>query len=269
MAGRSLAIITVLMALVFFLAPDAYSRTHPRTHARKHARNHVRTHVQKHAVTDAGTLRHRVMGGETVYSIGKMYNVELAQVRRLNHIKGNRIKVGQELRIPGNARPVMDAGMSAGPVEVEAGQGQEKVQEQSPSGPAAPEASEGAFTDVRVWDIERCYEGVPYRFGGSGMDGIDCSGFTKSVFDSFGLCLPRSAREQFMVGVPVDKAELKRGDLVFFSTYAKYPSHVGIYVGDGRFMHMSTSKSTLEITDLNDGYYVSNYLGARRVLSAQ
>lgn len=108
--------------------------------------------------------------------------------------------------------------------------------------------------------------GVRYVFGGSSPAGFDCSGFLWYVFKEHGITLPRTGNKQYNVGTPVAKANLKKGDLVFFETYKKGPSHSGIYLGDGTFISATSSKG-VSVASLNDPYYWgSRYLGAKRVL---
>ena len=110
------------------------------------------------------------------------------------------------------------------------------------------------------------YKGVKYRFGGASPAGFDCSGFVMYVFDKHGVKLPRTADKQYEAGKPVTKkSELKPGDLVFFETYEKGASHVGIYQGSGSFVHASSSRG-VTVSGLSESYYASRYLGARRVL---
>lgn len=109
------------------------------------------------------------------------------------------------------------------------------------------------------------YLGTPYRFGGEGANGIDCSSFIQHVFREQGIELPRTAREQSKVGSEVEPGDLRKGDLVFFHTYASYPSHVGIYLGDGKMIHASSVKGEVTISDMNTDYYRSRYLGAKRI----
>jgi len=108
---------------------------------------------------------------------------------------------------------------------------------------------------------------VPYRFGGTTLWGLDCSGFVQKAFAFLDLGLPRTAREQFREGLKIAKADLSAGDLVFFRTYAKYPSHVGIYLGDNRFIHASARDRKVTIDSLDEPYYMKHYLGATRLLS--
>jgi cell wall-associated NlpC family hydrolase len=109
---------------------------------------------------------------------------------------------------------------------------------------------------------------TPYVFGGNSPRlGLDCSSFTMYVYRKLGIKLPRTARAQFNVGIPVDVKSLKVGDLVFFRTYARFPSHVGIYIGNGKFIHFSSLFHGLAISSLSDRYYRKRFIGAKRVLS--
>lgn len=110
--------------------------------------------------------------------------------------------------------------------------------------------------------------GVPYRRGGtSAEDGFDCSGFTRHVFErTVGMVLPRRADEQARDStlVAVTRDQLKPGDLVFFNTMRRAFSHVGIYVGDGRFIHAPRTGSQVRIDDLRQAYWSKRFDGARR-----
>ena len=110
------------------------------------------------------------------------------------------------------------------------------------------------------------YLDTPYKYGGNSGKGIDCSAFTKQVFEnSLSLEIPRSAREQYRIGDEVSKDELKFGDLVFFNTTRRsFPGHVGIYLGDNQFVHASR-KLGVTVSSLDDDYYLKRYVGARRV----
>lgn len=112
--------------------------------------------------------------------------------------------------------------------------------------------------------------GVKYRFGGSSPStGFDCSGFIYYVFSNAGITLPRTSAEQYNTGEAVSKSDLKKGDLVFFTTYRSGPSHSGIYVGDNKFIHASSSNG-ISISSINDPHYWGpRYLGAKRVLDEE
>lgn len=109
--------------------------------------------------------------------------------------------------------------------------------------------------------------GERYRFGASGPNATDCSGFTQSSYRRVGVNLPRTAREQASIGKPVSRAELKPGDLVFFHTTRSGISHVGIYKGNNEFIHASSGKGHVTISKL-EGYYDRRFVTARRVRNA-
>lgn len=131
---------------------------------------------------------------------------------------------------------------------------------------AGSEVSRGSSTARLIIDNSLRFLGSPYRYGGTTAQGFDCSGFVSHVFSMADIKLPRSSREQATVGTHVDKDKLVPADLVFFKTGGSSRiNHVGIYLGDGRFIHAST-KQGIVITSLNSKYYLQNYYGARRIL---
>lgn len=110
--------------------------------------------------------------------------------------------------------------------------------------------------------------GINYRRGGTNPDsGLDCSGYVQLVFkDALGKLLPRTAKEQSQVGDAIDRNELKPGDLVFFNTMRRTFSHVGIYLGDNRFVHAPRTGAEVRVEDMSQSYWVKRYNGARRIL---
>ena len=109
--------------------------------------------------------------------------------------------------------------------------------------------------------------GVPYKYGGNSVDtGFDCSGFVRAVYEqSVGKILPRRSDEQAAATQVIDRSELKPGDLVFFNTMRRAFSHVGIYVGDGKFIHSPRSGSQVRVEDMRMSYWSTRFNGARRV----
>jgi len=107
--------------------------------------------------------------------------------------------------------------------------------------------------------------GVPYVFGGTQPNGFDCSGYVQYVFDALGIHLPRTADEQYFIGEGVEPDRLTAGDLVFFETYEPGASHVGIYLGNNQFVSACSSQG-VSIASLDNEYWNSRYIGARRVI---
>ncbi len=109
--------------------------------------------------------------------------------------------------------------------------------------------------------------GVPYKRGGNTVEtGFDCSGFVRSMFEqTIGLVLPRRAEQQAAATQNIDKSELKPGDLVFFNTMRRAFSHVGIYVGEGRFIHSPKPGAEVRVESMTNNYWTSRFDGARRV----
>lgn len=121
------------------------------------------------------------------------------------------------------------------------------------------------YQSQKVVNTAKKYIGTPYVWGGTTPKGFDCSGFTQYVFKQQGRQLPRMADQQFLTGKAVMKNNLQAGDLVFFTTYEKGASHEGIYLGEGKFIHVSSSHGVM-ISRLEEAYWQPRYLGARRVL---
>ena len=129
-----------------------------------------------------------------------------------------------------------------------------------------PDISRGSnLLARRIVQSSMQYIGVPYVFGGNTPSGFDCSGYVRYVFAQAGIYLPRMADEQYYSTTPISTTELRAGDLVFFTTYTYGPSHVGIYLGDGQFIHASSSRG-VTITSLSGSYWTSAYIGARRAI---
>ena len=111
--------------------------------------------------------------------------------------------------------------------------------------------------------------GVPYRRGGSSADtGFDCSGFVRAMYEqTIGLVLPRRANEQAAATQTIDRRDLQPGDLVFFNTMRQAFSHVGIYVGEGKFIHSPKPGAQVRVEDMGIAYWAHRFDGARRVQS--
>lgn len=132
-------------------------------------------------------------------------------------------------------------------------------------------AADSSASQVQVSGTEilakaREYLGTRYVYGGATPNGFDCSGYVYYVLKTLGFSPARTPADQYSMGTPVNKANLKPGDIVFFAgTAASGISHVGIYAGNGQFIHAPNSRSVVSYSDLNSGYWAEHYYGARRV----
>ncbi|MEG1857270.1 MAG: SH3 domain-containing C40 family peptidase [Pseudoflavonifractor sp.] len=119
----------------------------------------------------------------------------------------------------------------------------------------------------QIVDYAQQFMGCPYVWGGNGPNRFDCSGFTKYVYAHFGYTLNRTATDQLSNGVKVSKSELQPGDLVFFKYNTSKPvSHVGIYIGGGKFIHASTNSYAVQTDDLTSGHYNNVYVYGRHII---
>lgn len=210
--------------------------------------------TEKSATVKMQTLTHKVKKGDTLYEIAKKTKTSVVELKRLNNLPGNNLKLGQVLVV------------GAKPVTVE-----KSVVANVPSsqkGAIVRELTRDIPVDANASIFEKTalsFLNTPYRFGGNGQNGIDCSGFVQKVFGEFDLKLPRTAREQYTLGTRVPKGDLQLGDLIFFKTYAKYPSHVGIYIGDDKMIHASSRNKGVVVSSINSNYFRKRFIGAKRL----
>jgi cell wall-associated NlpC family hydrolase len=109
------------------------------------------------------------------------------------------------------------------------------------------------------------FVGIPYRWGGDNVvEGMDCSGFVRAVYNLCGVNIPRTSWEQFRVGENVGGDDLMDGDLVFFGASADQVNHVGIYIGNGRFVHAPRRGDDIKISSLDETYFAKRFVGAKR-----
>ena len=144
---------------------------------------------------------------------------------------------------------------------------QAKTKSQPTASKPPTTADASAVADGQPAVVRRAlgYLGTRYRYGASGARGFDCSGFTSYIYRQHGISLPHNSAAQYRVGKPVSRSELRPGDLVFFRTRGSRISHVGIYIGNGKFVHASSARGRVRIDTLTSGYYHQRYVGARRI----
>lgn len=235
----------------------------------------------------AATLVHTVVAGDTLWTIARANDVSVARLEALNHLTDDSILQIGESVVLGTApdRPAKVvahhaiasrrrvAVIAQRPSTPEPGAMKNAVWLATHTGEAPPPPVSVSFEvarrilafDERVTHTALRYIGVPYVWGGTSFGGVDCSGFVYAVFEHNGIDVPRTADSQFAVGRPISTRDLRPGDLVFFQTYAPGASHVGIYLGGGRFVHASASDG-VRIDELSMDYYASRYIGARRLI---
>ena len=132
--------------------------------------------------------------------------------------------------------------------------------------PVLPSPQESAVDGYALVGTALSFRGTPYRNGGADPQGFDCSGFTQYVFAQYGVPLPREVRDQFDQGKSVKSdEELAAGDLLFFTTVAPGPTHVGIAIGGDQFVHAPSSTGVVRVERLSTSYWATRYLGARRI----
>ncbi len=186
---------------------------------------------------------HTVKKGENLSVIARRTGLSVKELKRRNGLTSANLKIGQRLRLD-------DPAVAFQPLPL-------------PALPASTPGNDGPLGELTTTALS--YLKTPYRFGGSSSKGIDCSAFVQKVFGSKGIDLPRTAREQFQVGARVPVEELAGGDLIFFRTYAKYPSHVGIYLGNGKMVHASPRSHRVVVSTIDTPYFRKRFLGARRL----
>ncbi len=189
---------------------------------------------------------HVVKKGETLASIARRNHVSVKELKRLNGLRNNNLKIGQQLALN-------DPYEERNPILLPGDANEDEILEMAYG--SGSELQQVAFN----------FLSTPYRFGGTSRRGIDCSSFVQQVFREVDVNLPRSAREQFRVGTKVERNDLQPGDLVFFRTYARFPSHVGIYLGDNKMIHASSRSRRVVVTSLDYPYYQKRYIGAKRI----
>ncbi len=204
------------------------------------------TSVVNHAgIADSDEyVTYRVKRGDTLGELAERFGIDREELKDLNETARRRLVPGSIVLVPRAQEEPEEAPMVLN----------------DPPLPWKNEDERGIL--VRV---ARSFTGAPYKLGGDTIRGLDCSGFVRKMYEIFGVQLPRSAREQFYAGSRVDKNDLTTGDLVFFKTkrFAQYPTHVGLYIGDGEFIHTSSfMRRGVRVDRLSDAYFKKTYAGA-------
>ncbi len=204
---------------------------------------------------DGQFIEYRVKRGDTLDKIASRFNVEKQELIETNNLpsgKNKKVAPGKTILVPRIIEEDNDDGDNIVAFK---------------SMPVKPwKNSDERYMLVKV---AKSFMGAPYKYGGNSLRGLDCSAYVKKIYEIFDVQLPRSAREQYQVGSRIARNELTVGDLVFFKTrrYANYPTHVGIFIGDGNFIHASSGKGRLgvKIDSLTSDYYSGAFIGGTRI----
>lgn len=196
---------------------------------------------------------HVVQQKETLWGISRIYGLTVDELYQLNGLNSDLIYPGQTLIVSKD-----DAEEEV--VEKDAA-GESSLTDSEVDQETADEATSLAS---QILDFAKTFIGTPYKSAGSSPGGFDCSGFTSYVYKQFNIDLPRVAQDQYNFGKIVSSSEAKPGDLVAFAQNG-YIHHVGIYMGNGEFIHSSSTEGVV-ITKTNDAYWGPRLLGFSRVL---
>lgn len=203
---------------------------------------------------------HKVKKGETLGAIAKKYGAEIEELKKINGLKTSKVKVGQAIRLR------LEEDEESGAEESEDGEGITAQKEEPPAYVQGNGFLLGEKSRELLGRVARSFQGFRYTKGGGSINGMDCSSYVQRVYKVFGVDLPRTAREQFRMGYTVAKNALQVGDLVFFKrAKSREPTHVGIYLGDNKYIHTSLTKRQVEIDSLDGRYANLHFIGAKRI----
>jgi peptidoglycan endopeptidase LytE len=235
----------------------------------------------------AAAATHSVREGESLWLIARAYGTSVQALAAANGLRPeNVLRVGRELTIPGEgAEPAAKEpatrlyivrrgdslwriarrhGTTVGALATANGLNPDRVLRVG-TALLVPGGAGGATGQHRFAQAALEYRGVRYRWGGMSTRGMDCSGLVALVLRNYGIKAPHNSKALYKLGKGVSRANLQAGDLVFFHTTRPGISHVGIYIGDGKFVHASSSKGRVRVDRLDKGYYSRRLVGARRV----
>jgi peptidoglycan DL-endopeptidase LytE len=223
-----------------------------------------------------------VKKGDTLAGISRKTGISVAEIRELNNIRGNALKVGQRLALKkkpereiASALPLEYTKNGINPdFELDGEEDADDILTPEEAWAEIEKRKQDNATLLGKWSnpdepkllvkVAMGFLGAPYRLGGSSVTGIDCSGFVKKIYQFFNIDLPRTAFEQSHVGMRVARSDLSEGDLIFFNT-RKRVGHVGIYIGNNQFVHAASRKKGVRVDDLNEPYYNRRFIRAVRL----
>lgn len=209
-----------------------------------------------------------VKKGDTLSSIASKTGCALSTLTRINQLSSKRLKIGQKLAIREKTVPEVQTVPN---VPDTPAIDQPAAVNDNPDTNISLEKKKllGSWENPKephlLVNVALAFLGAPYRLGGSSVRGIDCSGFVKKIYALFDVDLPRTAAEQSRVGVEVARDDLAEGDLIFFRTGGKGIGHVGIYIGDNKFVHAASGTKKVRVDSLDTSYFNKRYKRAVRL----
>lgn len=201
---------------------------------------------------------HTVKEGETLLDIAAMYDTTPLELSVANSIDmTSELKEGQKILIVRlSDEEILNNISSDGKTE--------KTPSKNTKHKTEKKAKNTGKSGNALVNFALKLKNTPYISGGTSRGGFDCSGFTYYVYRSIGKTIPRSSAAQYTGGKKIAKKDLQKGDIVCFSIHRSGCSHVGIYIGNGKFIHAANSKKGVVVSDLSSSYYKNKFIGGRR-----
>lgn len=233
---------------------------------------------------DTKQTKYVIKKGDTLSAIAKKHHTSIVKVRKANGLRKNAtLKIGKILKVPQNKKSISFAKVDKSASDQKMVTALSVLDRISLNENKVKKSNTFAFSDIfensNKKDADKCVRitsaakeklGKRYVWGASGNGNTyDCSSFVKYVYKKNGINLPRTSINQSKFGKHIERSQLEKGDLIFFDTSKKrkgYVNHVGIYLGDNKFIHASSAKKKVVITSLDKNFYSNRYKGARRPL---
>jgi LysM repeat protein len=236
--------------------------------------------AQANKLSPSPAASYKVKSGDSIYGISQKTGLSVSEIKKINNLRSDSLKVGQNILLAKADSGQRKAGKSAGKSKQvnDAEEEEPDLADDMPANaPFLADAEKNVIAGEELlgkWQnpeerklfvkVSTAFLGAPYRLGGISLRGLDCSAFVKKIYQLFDVSLPRTAREQARVGVKVTPDNLIEGDLVFFNTNRSF-GHVGIYIGNNEFVHASSRKTGVRIDNLNEPYYHKRFVKAVRL----
>ena len=224
-----------------------------------------------------------VKKGESIHSISKKTGVPVGEIKKINNLRTDSLKTGQKILLAKaeinkkKTAKTVNPPAEAADLEEEPDTDVDLAVDQ-PDDTLLAESDKDELSDAELLDkwhnpeerklivrVAQAFLGAPYRFGGASLKGFDCSSLMQKIYQIFDVSLPRTSREQAKTGVKVTRDHLIEGDLVFFNTRRPPIGHVGIYIGNDKFVHASSRKKGVKISSIEEPYYKNRFVKAIRL----